>query len=203
MAFIGLTGGFGTGKTTILNLFKKFGAYTINVDELVHDLLKKTKIIKKVVSIFGEDILLRDSSGRLIINKKEVADIIFNNSQKRKAIERIIHPEIFKTLEDIKTTILKRDPSAMIICEVPLLFEAGYEKNFDKVIVVYCTTNTAIKRLSKRGFTKTEILKRMRAQMSLTKKKALADFLIDNNNGIRRTETQVKQIFYKLRSELT
>jgi dephospho-CoA kinase len=200
MPFIGLTGGFGMGKTTVLHLFSKLGAYTVNVDKLVHDILKKSRMIKKITSVLGEEILIKDSSGILTIDKKRIADIIFNEPQRRRSIEKIIHPEVLKMMKTIKTEILIKNPSAIIICEVPLLFEAGYEKSFDKVIVVYCTRDTAINRLIKRGFTKVEILRRMRAQMPITKKKTLADFLIDNNNGLRRTETQVKQIFYKLRS---
>lgn len=200
MPSIGLTGGFGMGKTTVLRLFSKLGAYTVDADKLVHDILKKPEVIKKIATILGKEVLTKDSTGSISINKKRVADIIFNEPQKRRSIERIIHPEVLKIMKTIKTKILNKKPSAIIIFEVPLLFEAGYEKNFDKIIVVYCNRNIATNRLTKKGFSKDEVFKRMRAQMPITKKKTLADFLIDNNNGIKKTEIQVERIFNKIKN---
>lgn len=198
MPSIGLTGGFGMGKTTVLRLFKKLGAFTVDSDELVNNILKKPIVIKKLAAMLGNGIL-RKKAGKVSINKRYVADIIFNNSQKRKSVEKVIHPEVLKQIKKFKTKILSKKPSAMIIFEVPLLFEAGYKKHFDKVIVVHCKKDTAIKRLIKKGATKEESLKRMRSQMPITGKKALADFLIDNNGGIKKTEGQVGCILNKLR----
>ncbi len=197
MPSIGLTGGFGMGKTTVLRLFGKLGAYTVNTDELVHNILKKPAVMKKVAAILGGGVLIKKPGG-ISINKKRVADIIFNEPQKRRPVEKAIHPEVLKAMKILKAKILNKKPSATIVFEVPLLFEAGYEKNFDKVIVVYCNRNTAISRLAKKGFSRDQALKRMRAQMPITRKKILADFLIDNNNGIEETRRQVERIFNKL-----
>lgn len=195
MPTIGLTGNFGMGKTTVLSLFKKSGAYTFNIDEFVHQILNRPETIRKISRALGDDILIR--APKLSINKTRVAKLIFNDPAKRKAVEKIIHPQVLKIIKAARSNILKKSPSALIIFEVPLLFEAGYEKFFDKTVVVYCNKNNAINRLIEKGFSKDEILRRMRAQMPITKKKELADFAINNNYDINDTEKQIKRILHK------
>jgi dephospho-CoA kinase len=196
MPTIGLTGNFGMGKTTVLSLFKKSGAYTFNIDEFVHQILNRPEIIRKIARALGADILTR--SPKLSINKARVAKLIFNDSEKRKALEKIIHPQVLRIIKATRSKILKEHHYALIIFEVPLLFEAGYENFFDKTVVVYSSKSKAINRLVAKGFSKDEILKRTRAQMPITKKKELADFVIDNNYDISDTEKQVRNVFKKL-----
>lgn len=180
------------GKSTVLRLFGKFGAETVDSDEIVHSLLQRHETIKKITSILGESVLKKRGKA-ISLDKKSVADIIFNEPEKRISIERIIHPQVMKEIKTLMKVKLSKNPSVTIIFEIPLLFEAGYEKNFDKVIVVFCRRDIAIKRLLKKGFSKEDALKRMRAQMPVARKKTSADFVIDNNNSIKKTEAQVKQ----------
>lgn len=202
MSFIGLTGGLGMGKTAALRLFKDSGAYTINADKLVHELLKKPAIVKKLVALLGEDILIKKSSN-VSLNKKRIADIIFDDTRKRRSVEKVIHPEVVKIAKNIKTKILNKDREAIIVFEVPLLFEAGYRKIFDKIIVVYCSKTTAINRLMRQGLSKEQVIKRMRAQIPISEKKAYADFLINNNSNINDTRPQVEVILKKLTEKRT
>jgi len=197
MPIIGLTGNFGMGKSTVLRLFNSLGAFTFSADEFVHQILENPGTIRKLVKVLGKDILLSGAE-HVSINKKHMADIIFNDPGKRKAAEEIIHPEVLKLIKLAASDIQKRDPSAIIMFEVPLLLEAGYTRHFNKTIVVHCTRNTAITRLMQKGFTRTEVLKRMRSQMPVAEKKKLADYLIDNNNGKRKTESQVRKIYRQL-----
>lgn len=192
MRTIGLTGNFGMGKTTVLNLFRESGLYTFNSDEYVHNILKNPVIVNKIAKVLGKDVL-KASPTNISVNKNAVADIIFNDSQKRKAVEKIIHPGVLKEIQLTKSRIARTVPSAVIVFEVPLLFEAGYEKNFDKTVLVYCTRDTAFKRLAAKGFSRGEVLKRARAQMPVIHKKKLADYVIDNNNGIEKTRMQVRR----------
>lgn len=197
MPFIGLTGGLGTGKTTVLKLFKNSGAYTIDADKLVHQILKKPSTIKKLAAIIGKGILI-ERAAKTFINKKRMADIIFNDPQKRRAVEKIIHPEVIKTAKDIKAKILAKKSDAIIVFEAPLLLEAGYEKIFDKIIVVYCSKEIAVNRVLRHGLSRKQALQRMRAQLPISRKKAYADFLINNNLSISNTKSQVKEIFKKI-----
>lgn len=197
MPFIGLTGNFGMGKTTVLKFFKNSGAYTINADKLVSDILKRRAIIKKLSAVLGSSILTKKGS-KVIINKKRMADIIFSDPRMRTDAERIIHPEVIKIAKNIKKRIFAQNPNAVIVCEVPLLFEGGYRKIFDKVAVVYCSKAKAIERLRKRGFSKAHILKRMRAQLPISQKKASADFVI-NNSDFDNIRPQVRAILRNLK----
>ncbi len=186
------------GKTTVLGLFKKLGAHTFNIDEFVHNILGNESIIRKISRLLGNNVLTKSSSG-ISLNKKKVASIIFSDPDKRKAIEEIIHPEVLKEIKTVKSNILRKNSDSFIIFEVPLLFEAHYEKHFDKTIVVYSKQQTAVNRLSKKGFNEKDILNRLRSQMPIYKKKELADFLIENNGELRLTSNRVRRIYNKLR----
>ncbi len=197
MPIIGLTGNFGMGKSTVLKLFNRLGALTYNVDDFVHHILADPKTVKRIARVLGSGVLL-ETSKDISLDKKRIADIIFDDHLKRKAVEKIIHPPVLKEIKATGSKILRKDPAALIIFEVPLLFEAGYENIFDQTIVVYCKRGTAVDRLVKKGFSRDDALKRIRSQIPITEKKKLADILIDNNDGIKRTETRVKKVFDRL-----
>lgn len=199
MLTIALTGNFGMGKTAVLQLLNKLGAYTINIDDVVHALLDKPSIAKKISRLLGRD-LLSKGTGPVSINKKRTAAIIFNDSEKRKELEQIIHPEVLKEIKRIEAAIARRKPDSVIVFEIPLLFEAGYERYFDRTITVHAARKTALKRLSKKGFSKEDSLKRMNAQMPISRKKKMADFLIDNNDSIEKTEKRVKRVFRSIQA---
>ena len=179
------------GKSTALRLFGKLGAETVDSDKIVHNILQRPETIKKIASLLGESVLKKKGE-TISLDKKRIADIIFNDPGKRIFIEKIIHPKVMREIKALMKEKLSKNPSVTIIFEIPLLFEAGYEKHFDKVIVVFCKRDIAIRRLLKKGFSKEDALKRMRAQMPVARKKALADFVIDNNDGVKKTEAQVK-----------
>jgi dephospho-CoA kinase len=197
MPFIGLTGNFGHGKTTVLKLFKKSGAHILNADHIVHELLKKPAIIRKLVSIMGEEILFTRLSKRYI-NKKRMAEVIFNDSKKRRAVEKILHPKVMRRAVNLKKQIQKKNKQAVIIFEVPLLFEAGYGDIFDATIAVCCSRATAIQRMMRAGMSQENIKQRLRAQMPVSKKEAMADYVINNNSGLRDIGLQVKKLHNKL-----
>lgn len=193
MPTIGLTGGFGTGKSTVLKLFKKLGAYTVDSDKLVAEILKKPVTINKLIKILGKKVTGR-RGGKVYLFKKRVADIIFSDHKKRIAVEKIIHPEVLKEIKAITKKIYAEDRSATIVIEVPLLFESGFDKYFDKTVVVYCKNETAISRLIKKGFAKEESMRRIKAQMPISKKKESADYLINNNGRIEGLEIKIKYL---------
>ena len=197
MPFIGLTGNLGTGKTTVLKFFRKSGAYTIDADRLVDGILKNPQIIKKLSHLLGRNILTKKNSN-ISINKKRMADIIFNDPRKRRNAEKTIHPEVIKLAKNMKTKILAKEHDAVIVFEVPLLFEAGYENIFDNIIIVYCSKAKATERLIKRGLSREQILKRMQVQLPASQKKTAADFLINNSSAIEDLKPQVQKILKKL-----
>ena len=197
MPTIGLTGNFGMGKSAVLNMFDRMGVYTFNIDRFVHSILDKPAMIKRIVKVLGNSVLMKSSS-RLTLNKKRMASMIFNDPEKRSAVENIIHPEVLRLLKQAESKILKKEPGAVIVFEVPLLYEAGYEKYFDKIVVVYSNRKNTLKRLAEKGFSRDEALSRMRAQMPVSAKLKLSDYSINNNYGLQRTEKRVKRILNEI-----
>jgi len=192
MAYVALTGSFGAGKTTVLCMFKKLGASIIDVDRMVHNILKREDVIKQITALLGRDVIKRHSRG-VSLDRRRIAERIFDSPEKRKAVEGIIHPLVLEGIKKIRA--MKKGSGSLTIFEIPLLFEAGFERHFDYTIAIYCDRETLIKRLLKKGFTETEALKRIRSQWPVEKKVMLADFIIDNSNGMKRTEKQVRRIF--------
>lgn len=202
MPTIGLTGNFGMGKSTVLKLFLEMGAFTFDTDSFVHAALGDPRLIRRIVTVLGRGILAMDSA-LPAVDKKAVAEIIFSNPRKRRAVEAIIHPEVLKAIKSAESETLMKDPSAVIVFEVPLLYEAGYEKYFDKTIVVHTKRSTALDRLKKRGFSRDHVLARTRSQMPITEKKKRADFLINNDADMQNTERQVRRIYNKISSMIS
>jgi len=185
---LGITGTFGSGKTTVARIFKSLGARIIDADRISHQLTRpQTKIYKKIVSIFGRDILKEDKT----INRKRLAYIVFENENLLKRLNRILHPEIIRVIKQ-RISAYK---SKIIVLDAPLLIEAGLKGLVDKLIVVKITRKKQIERIQKKfALTKAEILKRIKSQIPLSLKVRLADFVIDNSKTKRETKRQVEKI---------
>jgi len=194
MPTIALTGNFGMGKTTVLKLFQKLGAHIFSSDAYVRDALKRKDIIKKVSKLLGGQVI-SISSKKPVLDKKLIAEIVFSDPLKRRALEKLIHPLVLRSIQTDMAKIIKKNSSAFIVFEVPLLFETGYEKYFDHTVTIFCSRRGLFERAGSKGFTRKEALKRLNAQMPISKKKALADFVIDNNGSPEKTEKRVKHIF--------
>jgi len=190
---IGITGSFGSGKTTVARMFKSFGVEVIDVDKIAHRIIKpRSKIYKKIISAFGKDILKNNKT----IARHKLAQIVFNNKNLLKKINRIMHPEIIRMIKNR----IKTSRSKLIILDTPLLIEAGLKDRVHKLIVVKVDRRHQIQRLlNKTSLTRAEILGRIKAQIPLRDKVRLADFVIDNSGTIDDTKRQVKKIAGKLK----
>lgn len=191
----GLTGGIGTGKSTVSAIFKKLGAYIIDADELAREVVKKdSPAWKEIKDFFGEEVLNPDGT----INRARLGEIVFRDEQKRKRLEEIVHPEVFKEIERLKEGIIKEDREAIILCDIPLLIESGYYRKVEKVILVYVGEKEQLRRLADR-FSPEDVLKRVRSQMPFDEKKRYADYIIDNSGSIEETEAQCRNIYKELK----
>lgn len=177
MILVGLTGGVATGKSTVARMFKQCGATVIDADALAREVVLPGKPAwRDIVRRFGKSILNADRT----INRQALGAIVFSHPTQRRVLERIVHPRVAR--EQIKLTrgAARKDRHAVVIYDVPLLFEAGIDKRVKKTIVVTADQNTQIARLKKRnGFTRAEALRRIRSQMPLSKKIRRADMVID------------------------
>jgi len=193
---IGLTGNYGMGKSFVLSVFKELGAIVLDSDEIVGQLLYDKKVILRIKKILGDRVEKQDGT----LDKDEIAKIIFNNSGLRETLEVLLHPMVFDNIQKyLKKISGKR---RLIIVEVPLLFEGGYQGRFERIITVFTTQKTALERLMKAGVSRGNAMKRLKAQLPIQIKKKNADFLIDNNGPKQGTRRQVEGIYIKLLDEM-
>ncbi len=195
MHVIGLTGSLGSGKSTVASIFKGLGAKVIDADKIAHQLIYPGQpCFLAVVKMFGKDIL---TSGK--IDRAKVASQVFSNPKKRRQLEEIIHPAVRKViLAKIKKHKDGRRTGVLIV-DVPLLFEVKLNDCVDCSIVVKANKAIQIVRATKLlGITRAEAQRRIKAQMPLRQKIRLADIIIDNNETLKQTQKQVKQIWEKL-----
>ena len=185
---LGITGSFGSGKTTVAGIFRSLGAKIIDADKIAHRLIKpRNKIYKKIIDTFGRDILNKNR----VIDREKLARIVFNNKLLLKRLNKIIHPQVIRVIKEK----IKASPERLIVLDAPLLIEAGLEKIADKLIVVTITREKQIKRIcKKKGLKRPDILKRIGAQISQNVKSRFANFIIDNSGTIKKTKKQAEQI---------
>lgn len=187
--FIGLTGGIASGKSTVSAYLVELGAVIIDSDTIAHSVLKRGHpVYRKVIEKFGDDILDENSA----IDRSYLGSIIFTDPGKRKELEKITHPhiisEILKKMEDF------RQKNRIIILDAPLLFEVNLDKIVDQTWVVYVNKKTQMQRLIDRDkLSLSEAEARIESQLSLEKKRLMADVVIVNMGSIEELKADVLQ----------
>lgn len=196
MILVGLTGGVATGKSTVANMFKKCGAPVIDADLLARQVVQPGKPAwRAIVRVFGKTILNPDRS----LDRQALGSIVFRNPKKRQQLERIIHPRVAREQRRLVRLIAKNKPHAVIIYEVPLLFEAGVDKRVDQIIVVTANRETQIARLKNRnGLSRAEALRRINSQMALARKIQRADYLLNGMLPRPSLRRQIGQLYKNL-----
>jgi len=186
---IGITGGVATGKSTVANLLRKKFKYFTSADEIAHRIVEKGKpAYKKLVRAFGKGILAKNGS----INRKALAGVVFGDTKKRKLLQKITHPKIISTMKKDISAFSKR--SRIVLFEAPLLFEASLEGIADIIIVVVSKKTNQLKRFMKKGYSKAETERRIKAQLPLTVKIQRADIVIYNNKNLIVLKKEVKKL---------
>ena len=190
--FVGLTGGIGSGKSTVAAIFEELGARIIYADELAREAIAPgTSGFEAVVARFGSEIVQDD--GR--INRKLLAATVFGQPENLADLEAIIHPRVAAALGALREAI---DPSKVVIYEIPLLVELDMADRFDKVIVVLAPAVDRIVRLKARGLDDDDILERMGQQASDEERCSVANFVIDNAGNREFLEKQVQMVWSAL-----
>jgi len=196
MIIVGLTGSLGTGKSTVTNFFRELGAYIIDWDELAREVTRPhSKAWKGIVEYFGKGILNAD----LTINRQKLADMVFSDKMKVEKLNQIVHPEVFKEDERITNEIKSLAPDALIIKDIPLLFELTRPIVVDKIVVVSASEQTQLRRLEEKGMSRKDAQSRIKSQLPLEKKTKSADFVINNDGPLEETKRQVEGIYFSLR----
>lgn len=195
MAFIvGLTGGIASGKSTIAQLLKQRGFSIVDADIAARKVVEPgEKAYTEIVEEFGSDILLEDGS----LDRGKLGSIVFENEEKRKKLNAIVHPAVRKKMKEWQEEELQTGKKTIIL-DIPLLFESKLTHLVERIIVVYVNEETQLKRLMERnGFTVEEAKSRISSQMPLREKLDLSDAVIDNNGTIEETEIQLDDLIEK------
>lgn len=185
---LGLTGGIASGKSTVSRYFKEQGFPVVDADVIAREVMEPEEpAYRKVVEFFSQDILNPDHS----INRERLGDIVFSDSEKLRQLNTLVQKEIFNTIMKKKNELIGQE-NTLIILDIPLLYEAGYDKYVDEVMVVYTDHATQLTRLRKRDqLSEAAAIRRIESQEPLESKKARADVVIDNNGTIEQTKRQV------------
>lgn len=188
MKKIGLTGGIGSGKSTVANMFKENNVPVFIADIEAKKILDKPEVASEIAKTFNLDL---NSEG--LIHKPDLAAIVFNNTESLNKLNSIIHPKVHTKFENW----LKKQQAAYIIYEAAIIFEKNRASDFDHTILVTAPEDTRIERVMARdGVGRDDVKSRMKAQWSESKKINLADFIIENINLVE-TRQQVKELHKK------
>jgi len=207
---VGLTGGMASGKSVVGEMFVALGASLTQADQIAHELMQPGQdVYKAVVEHFGMEILNPDGS----VNRPKLAEAAFGqgNGKGKSRVEelnRIVHPAVIQRQEDWMEEMGQQDPRAVAIVEAALIFEAGADKGFDRLVVVTCRDEQRAERLAARlkldpATAQREVRRRMAAQWPDARKVKAADYVIDNSGSLDNTERQVRELYQKLKEEAT
>ena len=198
MISAGLTGGIGSGKSTVAQYFAALGAVTINSDEIGRNMMQPgTVVYDRIVSGFGPEVV--DASGKL--DRAKLADIVFHDLDKLKHLNAIVHAPVLREIDRLMQLHRAKNPNAVVLVESAVLFEAGQHKRFDKMVVAWCRSEQQVERFrSRSNLSEEDIRARMAAQMPGEEKKRMADFVIDTSASLADTERQVKEVYTQLQA---
>ena len=197
---IGLTGSIATGKSTVTNMLKELGAFVIDCDKTARDVVAPgTQGLAKIEAAFGKDAVAADGS----MDRVYIGDLVFRNPEMKKRLENILFPLIFEALDAELLRLEREGATPVVFLDMPLLYEVKYDSYVDEVWLVYVPFEVQLSRLMKRnGYTKEEALLRIDSQISVDKKKSLAQQVIDNSGTLEDTKEQVRSLWERLQLSL-
>jgi dephospho-CoA kinase len=192
---VALTGGIATGKSYVLDRLRARGVACLDADALVHGIeAAGTEATAAIAARFGSDVLAADGS----VNRAKLGPIVFADPAARRELEAIVHPAVYRAIAaGLRAFELLGDYSFAVV-DVPLLYESGGEKAFDRVIATVCSLEQQISRLVARGLTEDAARQRLAAQWPTEKKAARADFVIATDGTFDDTDRQVDAILAAL-----
>jgi len=191
LKWIGLTGGIGSGKTTVAKNLDQMGVAVVYADQLARDATQVGSLgLESIKKKFGSEMVNSDGS----LNRQALGKIVFSDKEKLKTVEQILHPLIAEKTKEIRSK-LESQGRQYAIYDVPLLFEKKLEKQFDQIVLVYCEEKVQRERIFKRDLLSAdEIELRIRSQMPLREKITKSDFVIYNGGTIEDLLVQTKEL---------
>lgn len=196
MLFVGLTGGIGSGKTTVARMLQGRGAVVVDADRLARRALEPgTRAYERVCGLFGDRVVNEDGS----LNRAEIANAVFSDEEKRRALESITHPEVFRLLAE--TVERHRDTDDIVVFDAPLIVETGFQEAVDVLVVVTAPLEQRIERVRRdRGMTEAEASVRIATQADPADQETAADLIIQNDGDLASLERRVEEVWADLRA---
>jgi len=187
---IGLTGGIGTGKSTVSNLLEVHGFKIVDADVASREAVEKdSEGLQQVKQVFGDKAV--DQNGEM--DRKYIGEIVFNDAKKRKELNQIIHPIVREIMNEQKEQYLSEGYN--VIMDIPLLFENNLQDTVDETWLVYASESIQVERLMERNdLSQEEAKARVYSQISIDKKRRMADHVIDNRGTLLELKQNVEQL---------
>ena len=196
MKVIGLTGGIGSGKSTVSQFLAELGAVIIDADRVGHEAFKPgTELWQEVVAAFGQQIVTSDGD----IDRNKLGEMVFGNLDSLSRLNQIMHPRMYKMVE-ARIEEYRRQGVSVVVLEAPLLIEANWTPLVDEVWVTVASEPTVLRRLSERGggLSEPEALARIRSQLSLEERVKRADVVINNDGNLDELKARVRELWQGL-----
>ncbi len=190
---IAVTGGIACGKSEVGRILATEGANVCDADEVAHrQMAPGQAVFDRVVARFGPEIL--DEGGR--VDRNRLARLVFEREDERMALNAITHPPVLEEIAE--WSALTKARGKVAVAMVPLLFEAGAEKNFDVVLCVAADEQVVLRRLKARGLNENEARKRLAAQWPLAEKIRRADYVIYNDGGLTALQEKTRNVYQEI-----
>ena len=188
MLIVALTGGIGSGKSTVGQMFQDLGAIVTDSDQLARDVVERgTTGFDQIIAAFGDEVLKNGD-----LNRAALADLVFKDPAKRKQLEQITHPLIRKAFAKI---VESAKGDSIVVNQIPLLVESNHDYKFDHVITVSASEAVRIERLLKRGMNLTQIQQRLQAQSNDAQREKISDSIIRNDNSQADLLSEVEKVW--------
>lgn len=194
VAVVGLTGGIGAGKSTALSLFRDLGALTISADQVVHDLYRQPEIAREIGCHFGAEVLAEDGT----VDRRRLAQKVQGDREALRWLEELTHPRVKQA---IQCAIAQASPGSVVVCEVPLLFEAGFADLFDLIVTIEAGPHTRRKR-SVHGFAPELFTEFEGLQVSSKQRAEGSDLVYFNDGSIEELREFVRQVYQRAQAYL-
>ena len=193
MLKLGLTGNIASGKSQAEKIFKEFSIPVIDADEMVKKLYCDKSFVRKLRQYFEKF----DFIEKNVINKEKLLKILFSDENFKNEFEKFVHPFV---LREIEKFFEENSLQSITVASVPLLFEAGWEKYFDKILLITAGDEIRLERLIKRNsISKEDAMMRINAQIPQAEKKRKADFIIENNSDLEELNKKIKDLLGSLK----
>ena len=196
MLRVALTGGIATGKSYVLSRFQRLGVPCLDSDALVHGVQAAgTEATAAIAARFGSGVLAPDGS----VNRAKLGPVVFADPAALSDLEAIVHPAVYRAIAAGLRGFERSEDSRFAVVDVPLLFETGHDRDFDRIIATVCAPQTQLLRLRERGLSGEAARQRLAAQWPAAEKAARAGFVVNTDGPFEATDRQVDAIWSELR----